>query len=245
MSTDKKIYLIAGASRGIGLAIAKKLAFEGHQVIACCRHPQWAEGSKTLAHAGVDVRALDILSDDSINNLYVDLSNDYPYIDTLINCIGILHEKKIQPEKKLEQIRRSALQRVFDINSFGHILLIQALEPLLAKSSQFSCISISARVGSIADNKTGGWYSYRASKTALNMLLKTLAIEFERKYSSKPLVLSLHPGTTDTDLSKPFQKNIPWKLFSTSESAENLLRVIQRSTTSGEFMAYDGSIIPF
>lgn len=241
----KKTLIVAGASRGIGLSIAQQLLADGHQVIACCRQPQWSEGSKVLARAGADVRALDILSDESITSFYEDLQKDYAHIDQLINCIGILHEANIQPEKQLKQIKRASLYRVFDSNAFGHILLIQALEPLLSKAANFACISISARVGSISDNQVGGWYSYRASKAALNMLLKTLSIEFERKYSGRAKILSLHPGTTDTQLSKPFQSNISWELYSPEDTAKNLLGVIASAQGTGQFLAFDGASIAY
>ena len=242
---NKHIYLVAGASRGIGFAIAMQLLKQGHSVIACCRHPQWSDGSKKLAQAGADVRALDILIDDSINHCANGIATDYPHLDYLINCIGILHQKNIRPEKQLKQIKRSALQQVFDSNAFGHILLIQALEPLLAKANQFSCISISARVGSISDNQLGGWYSYRASKAALNTLLKTLSVEFERKYPGNSRVLALHPGTTDTQLSKPFQSNVSWELYTPEETAKNLLKVISNAEQTGQFLAFDGTSIEF
>lgn len=242
---DKKTYMVAGASRGIGFAIATQLLDEGHTVIACCRQPQWSDGSKILSRRGADVRALDILSDESITNYCENMATDYPHIDCLINCIGVLHETNIQPEKQLKNIKRSSLQRIFDSNAFGHILLIQALEPLLSKAKEFTCVSISARVGSIADNQIGGWYSYRASKAALNMLLKTLSIEFERKYPGSSRILSLHPGTTDTQLSKPFQSNVSWKLYSPEDTAKNLLSVIASAQGTGQFLAFDGSSISF
>lgn len=243
----KSVYIIAGASRGIGFAIAQQLLAEGKQVIACCRQPQWSEGAKQLARQGADVRALDLLSDESIQLLGEQLATAYPHINGLINCVGLLHDNSLQPEKQIKNIKRSALHQIFDTNAFGHIMLIQALEPLLAKAPQFYCVSISARVGSISDNQLGGWYSYRASKAALNMLLKTVAIEYDRKYKQRGCILMLHPGTTDTELSKPFQKNMDWTLYSPEQTADNLLMVIRQQTheNSGNFLAFDGSSIRF
>jgi NAD(P)-dependent dehydrogenase (short-subunit alcohol dehydrogenase family) len=106
-------------------------------------------------------------------------------------------------------------------------------------------INISARVGSIGDNKLGGWYSYRMSKAGLNMFTKTLSVEIKR-YNS--IVLSIHPGTTDTDLSKPFQKNINTnKLFTTEYSVNSMLNVINNATidSTGKFLAYDGTEIEY
>lgn len=243
---SEKICLIAGASRGIGYAIAEQLLNDGHKVIACCRQPNMSS-LDSLRELGADIRTLDILSDQSINALSEELKAAYPHLDVIINCVGILHDTDIHPEKRASQIKRSALHRVFNTNAFGHIMLLQALEPLLKNADKFVCASISTRVGSISDNEIGGWYSYRASKAALNMLLKTLSIEFARKYKEKACVLSLHPGTTDTHLSKPFQKGINWTLYSPKDTANNLLSIILHAdaSQSGEFIAFDKNLIPY
>lgn len=240
-------YLIAGASRGIGFALAQQLLGEGMQVIACCRQPQFSEGAKQLANIGADVYALDINNDNSIQQLCAKLEERYSHIDVLINCIGILHDSHIQPEKQLRQIQRKHLSAVFETNCFGHIMLIQAMEPLLKQADQFVCASVSARVGSISDNRLGGWYSYRSSKAALNMLLKNVSIEFSRKYKDKAKVLLLHPGTTDTDLSKPFQGNMDWRLYTPLETARNLLQVMRSDSylETGGFYAFDGSAVAY
>ena len=128
-------------------------------------------------------------------------------------------------------------------------MMTQALLPLLKNAKiNDQCtkiINLSARVGSISDNKLGGWYSYRLSKAAMNMFTKTLSIEVKRHNC---MVLSLHPGTTETDLSKPFLKNVkPEKLFTVSYSVDSMLNVIWNSKLedSGKFLAYDGSEIVY
>lgn len=129
-------------------------------------------------------------------------------------------------------------------------MLTQALVPLLRIPATTSAgnksiiVNLSARVGSISDNRLGGWYSYRMSKAALNMFTKTLAVEL--KASSK--VISIHPGTTDTDLSKPFQRNVKAdKLFTVEYSVRAMLEVIGKleSNDTGKFFAYDGTEIPY
>ena len=137
------------------------------------------------------------------------------------------------------------------MNLIGHVMVTQALLPLMQRSSHSEekspskVVNISARVGSIDDNKLGGWYSYRMSKAALNMFTKTCAIEMKRHNC---IVISMHPGTTDTQLSVPFQKNvIPSKLFPVEYSVCKMLEVIWSTDMagSGKFLAYDGSEIPF
>jgi len=116
---------------------------------------------------------------------------------------------------------------------------------LLARDSKSVFAAISARVGSISDNRLGGWHSYRASKAALNMLLKNFALELRHR-NPAGIVLGLHPGTTDTDLSKPFQSGLSHDLFTQSEAADHLLAVIDgtQSDNSGQILAWDGQIIP-
>ncbi|MEM9137970.1 MAG: SDR family NAD(P)-dependent oxidoreductase, partial [Cyanobacteria bacterium P01_F01_bin.42] len=119
------------------------------------------------------------------------------------------------------------------------------LQPLLKHKSRNVLAFVSAKVGSIEDNQLGGWYGYRASKAALNMLIKTTSIEYSRR-SPQTLVLSLHPGTTDTDLSKPFQRNVPpGKLFPVERTVRQLVDVINGAEQSGQFFSWDGSIIPW
>ena len=169
-------------------------------------------------------------------------------LDLAVNCIGILHDEHgLKPEKSVRQIEVDHLRRYFEINSIPGILLGKHLQPFFKgpHRSVFACIS--AKIGSIGDNQLGGWYGYRASKAALNMFLKTLAIEYQRKCPNA-IVLSLHPGTTDTALSEPFQRNVPpGKLFSRDRTAKQLLDICDRATTvdSGQFFSWDGSPLPW
>jgi NAD(P)-dependent dehydrogenase (short-subunit alcohol dehydrogenase family) len=159
----------------------------------------------------------------------------------------VLHDEELAPEKRLAQVRRRSLERSFAVNAFAPLLLAQVLEPLLPRRQPFHFASLSARVGSIGDNRLGGWYSYRAAKSAQNQLLRTLALEWRRRL---PLgcVSLLHPGTTATALSAPFQANVPaGGLFSPGRAAGHLLDVLERRTAedSGRFWAWDGQPIPW
>ena len=166
----------------------------------------------------------------------------------LVLCTaGLLHGAELQPEKRLSQVRRGALERSFAVNAFGPLLLAQALEPLLQREQPVHFASLSARVGSIGDNQLGGWYAYRAAKAAQNQLLRTLAIEWRRRLPLATVTL-LHPGTTATGLSEPFRGGVPpERLFSPQRAAEQLLTVLasQGPEQSGSFLAWDGQPIPW
>ena len=165
----------------------------------------------------------------------------------MINCVGLLHSDRQQPEKALRQLNADDLISYFEVNSIGPVLLAKHLMPLFKHKEPALFATISAKVGSIGDNRLGGWYGYRASKAALNMFLKTAAIEYSRRHPNTTLVM-LHPGTTDTQLSQPFQRNVPSeKLFSTERTVRQLLNVLSAVTPqdSGEFFSWDGSRLPW
>ncbi len=160
---------------------------------------------------------------------------------------GILHQgDDLQPEKTWSRLGPQAMEEAFRINSVGPALVAKHFLPLLAKDRKSVFAALSARVGSISDNQLGGWYSYRASKAALNMLLKGFAIELARR-NEAAICVGLHPGTVDTNLSAPFQRGVPAeKLFSPMTSAGHLLKVIDalKPADSGKVFAWDGSEIP-
>lgn len=135
---------------------------------------------------------------------------------------GQLHDQYNMPEKKLEDINSDYFSQLMTSNTLIPILCLQSLIPLLNQTVQCTITALSARVGSISDNQLGGWYTYRASKAALNMLFQTAAIELSRRAKNTKLIV-FHPGTTDTELSKPFQRNVPeGKLFTPAFVAERL-----------------------
>ncbi|MGL4501896.1 MAG: SDR family NAD(P)-dependent oxidoreductase, partial [Planktothrix sp.] len=139
------------------------------------------------------------------------------------------------------------LMRYFQVNSIGAVLLAKHLLPLFQHNQRSIFATISAKVGSIGDNQLGGWYGYRASKAALNMLMRTVAIEYPRK-GANAIVITLHPGTTDTRLSKPFQRNVPpEKLFPIEKTVSQLWTVLENleETDTGEFFSWDGTRLPW
>ncbi len=194
------------------------------------------------------------------NGIYLDLENDNSFtsfekqisrfnkpLRLVINTSGFLHSNLVKPEKRLSHVNRSNIIKNFSINAFAPILIAKSIEKFIRPELPFSFASLSARVGSIGDNRMGGWYSYRASKAAQNQFLKTLSIEWRRKFPFS-IVSILHPGTCNTKLSKPFQASVPnGKLFTPSQSSEYLINIIseQKTSDSGKFLAWDSSTIPW
>ncbi|WP_194757370.1 SDR family NAD(P)-dependent oxidoreductase [Aliidiomarina indica] len=170
----------------------------------------------------------------------------------VISTIGWLHQQhpehgEWQPERRIEQLKQEQLQEYFRVNATIPALLIQVLKPVLARKESCFLVQLGAMVGSIGDNQLGGWYGYRASKAALNMLFKTAAIELKRTHKNLTLAV-IHPGTTDTKLSEPFQERLPKdKLYSAEQSAERICSVIWNLSPqdSGDFWFWDGKRLPW
>ena len=244
--------LVVGASQGIGLGFVKQILANQAiaKIFATYRHPEFATELLTLAQKHSDrlqCFAVDITKEEDIAESVKQISTEVKQLHWAINCVGILHEDKLQPEKSLRQIDPDHLMRYFQVNSIGGVLLAKHLMPLFRHQENSIFASISAKIGSIGDNRLGGWYGYRASKAALNMFMRTTAIEYSRR-CPKTIVVTLHPGTTDTNLSLPFQKNVPpEKLFSVERTVNQLLAVIDSLDIkdSGNFFSWDGSPLPW
>lgn len=161
----------------------------------------------------------------------------------IINATGMLHSADFMPEKKLSQLHYAQMMETFRVNTFGPALVMAHFAPLLDQKRGLLAV-LSAKVGSIGDNRLGGWYSYRASKAALNMLLKTAAIEVKRSQPNAILV-ALHPGTVSSELSRPFRGEEIGR--SPLEAAADMLRVMDTLTAadSGRFYAYTGELLPW
>lgn len=189
---------------------------------------------------------LDLCQDHHLEDLRLQLQQAPP-LRLVINTAGWLHDDGLGPEKRLQAVQRPGLEKSFAINAFGPILLARAVEEALGHGQPAWFASLSARVGSIEDNRLGGWYAYRAAKAAQNQLLHTLALEWRRRRPAVTVTL-LHPGTTATPLSQPFRGGVaPEKLFSPDRAARQLLEVlsVQSVERSGAFLAWDGSPIPW
>ena len=173
--------------------------------------------------------------------------NELAPLRLVICAAGVLHGQGLQPEKRLSQVDAESLRRSFAVNAWGPLLLAKAVEGALPRREPIQLASLSARVGSIGDNRLGGWYAYRGAKAAQNQLLRTLALEWRRRLPLACVTL-LHPGTTSTALSAPFRSaGAGPDLFSPERAASQLLDVLERQTpeTSGAFLAWDGQTIPW
>ncbi len=243
--------LVVGGNRGIGLGFVKQLLNDGHfeQIFATYRTAD--SSTELLQLAQIDARlhclAMDVTDEAQIEQALTQLKTITPELHFVINCVGFLHDGAITPEKALRQLQTANLMRYFQVNSIGAALLAKHLLPLLNHKQPNIFATISAKIGSIEDNRLGGWYGYRASKAALNMFLKTAAIEYSRR-SKQTAIVMLHPGTTDTRLSEPFQRGVPSeKLFPVEKTVGLLMQVLENVTLddNGSFFSWDGSRLPW
>ncbi|MDZ4731664.1 MAG: SDR family NAD(P)-dependent oxidoreductase [Xanthomonadales bacterium] len=242
--------LIVGANRGIGLALVQNLLADEAvmQVLATCRSGSDRQDLLQLQrdYSGkLQLLSLDFTDQQSLAHFAANLAALGCGIDLVIHAAGLLHAAGLEPEKSLEQCQSQHLLRLFEVNSIGPLLVAQTLLATQQRNKPFVFAALSAMVGSIGDNKLGGWYGYRASKAALNQFIKTLSIECRTRYPQAAIV-AIHPGTTDTGLSRPFQRNIqPGKLYTPEESAARILQVLAHvgSQDSGKFYNWDGKEI--
>ncbi|MAD46787.1 MAG: cell-cell signaling protein CsgA [Oceanospirillaceae bacterium] len=254
--TDIHTILIAGSGGTIAKALIAHWQNAGARVLTMGR----AAGAEVWENAH-DSRHLttDLTDVANIPAITAWLKN-YGLPDAVIVCSGFLHTdetadqkggdtpgKPSLPEKALKDITDDFLLHNMQINLLAHIHLAQAVAPLLKRRSTLKWMSLSAMVGSITDNQLGGWYSYRMSKAALNMFIKTLSIEWQRK-APDSIVVATHPGTTDSALSEPFQANIKdGKLYTPELTAERLSRILEElnAEQNGHLLHWDGSVLPF
>lgn len=232
--------VVWGASGGIGHALVDALV---------------SSGEYALIHAGSRVAispqaaivkpfAFDLLDEASIAAGAQTVITEGP-ADLVIVATGVLHNDRHQPEKQFAALTAETMTAVFQVNTIGPALIAKHMAQGLPRDRRSVFAALSARVGSIGDNRLGGWHSYRASKAALNMIIANLAIELARSHP-QAIAVGLHPGTVDTCLSLPFQKSVPdGSLFSPEASARHLLSVIDglKDTASGAVLAWDGQRI--
>ncbi|MEQ8263705.1 SDR family NAD(P)-dependent oxidoreductase [Pseudohaliea sp.] len=238
--------LVIGAGGGIGSAAAEALAKRYRQVIAVSRQPSappalaGRDNVQWLACAAEETAITDAAAE------VAGASAELPLARVVI-ATGTLHGEGYRPEKSLRELSAGTLGHLYQVNAVLPLLWLAALEPALRRSEAAAVAVLSARVGSIGDNHLGGWYGYRASKAALNMLLRSAAVELGRRAPNVAL-LAFHPGTTDTPLSKPFQARVRAdRLFSPAWVADALLARMDAARADGElhFVDYAGEPIPW
>jgi NAD(P)-dependent dehydrogenase (short-subunit alcohol dehydrogenase family) len=231
---------VLGASGGIGGALVRQLA-----------------GRDDVAQVHAGARSGAVPPGDKVSPFRFDLTDEASIaaaaraiggpLDLVIVATGILHRADGSgPEKSYRALDGAAMAELYAVHAIGPALVARHFLPLLARDRRAVFAVLSARVGSISDNRLGGWHSYRAAKAALNMLVRNFAIETARSHPSA-VVAALHPGTVDTALSRPFQSNVaPGKLFTAETSAAHLLTVLDglSPAQSGRHFAWDGAEIP-
>ena len=246
--------LVTGASQGVGLAFVQALLALPHcnLVYAACRTPGTASDLADLARAHpqrLRLLALDVTREADFVIAADTVRRETDRLHLVLNAAGLLHDttRGIRPERRLEDFNAESLLASMAVNALGPALAAKCFLKLLTHDQRAVFASLSARVGSISDNRLGGWYSYRAAKAAQNQFTRTFAIEAQRR-APNLIVAALHPGTVDTALSKPFSGNVAeGSLFSTAQSVAHLMSVIDglKAADTGSFLAWDGSAIPW
>ncbi|MBK6737051.1 MAG: SDR family NAD(P)-dependent oxidoreductase [Haliea sp.] len=244
--TNTDAALVVGASGGIGSAVLQCYLQDTRfaHVIAVSRGP--CPGDFSRHHGRLHWLRSDY-SEASIASITHTLAGRGVALRSIVISNGILHNGDLQPEKALEKVSGDAMATVFAANVIVPALWVSHLARLLQRSARCNIAVLSARVGSISDNRLGGWYSYRTAKAALNMFLQTAAIEYARRAPGVKLV-AFHPGTTDTALSRPFQKGVAeGKLFAPAFVAQRLVALQQALEPDGKlsFLDWDGKTVPW
>ena len=241
MSDSAALVIGAGSSIGSALCARWKQDDAVSRVFAVSRQPAAGhehDGHPPIINIPSDYTEASISQTCAMIKTLMD-ENHLDSISRVCICNGILHNENVWPEKRIEDLNSDSLLEVFTINSVIPLLWLKALIILVKAPSDCIITVFNARIGSIGDNRSGGWYSYRASKAALNMLLKTAAIEYARRAKNVKLI-SFHPGTTDTALSKPFQGSVKKEnLFSPEFVADHLVRIMNTQHVDGELSFID------
>lgn len=243
--------LIAGVSGAIGSHMARELLKRDPRVrlFGLCRQP--GKLPEDLAHSPrMTLLAWDAAAPDAASAVAAELATRLPPeegLDAVVYAAGVLHGGGMFPEKRVEELAADALSHALQVNASGFALLISALMPWLQHRQFKRVMAISAKVGSITDNRFGGWYAYRSSKAALNMLVKTLSVELPRR--SGPLAcVAVHPGTTRSPLSEPFSRSLAQlQVHTASETAAHLVTLMNglEERHNGCFLSWDGSELPW
>jgi len=224
--------LVVGASGGIGGALVRAFEASGR-----------FEAVQALSRSTAP--ALDLLEERTIQACAEALQMSGLPVRLIVDATGFLHNNTWNPEKSWQQLDPAHMAHSFAVNAIGPALLMKHLLPLLPREGKSVFATLSAKVGSIGDNRLGGWYSYRASKAALNQLVHTAAIELRRRH---PLALcvAIHPGTVDTGLSSPFAKS-GLDVRTPDEAARRLMAVLDalQQEDSGGFFNHDGTVLPW
>ena len=236
--------MVIGAGSSIGRALIERWSREDAKpILAVARS---VDALAAVEPLGVQTHQCDY-REAALAALAAQLQEKSSDITRLVICNGVLQGEGYRPERALNQLKTSAMEQVFEVNTFLPMRVLALLAPVLKQSAAPRIAVLSARVGSIGDNGLGGWYSYRGSKAALNMMLRCAALEM-RRVNPAAKIMAYHPGTVDTPLSQPFQANVaPEKLFSPERAAAALDTVLASVETDGElsYLDWRGETIPW
>ncbi len=231
----ENVAILIGSHGGIGSALKRELT----------NHHSITETLCFSRNQGESKNIIDYKNEQSIIESAQYLKNNGVIPTLVIVASGLLYNSAQRPETQIKQYSAEWAQENYLINAIGPALIAKHFLPLMPRHRPIYFGILSAKVGSISDNELGGWHSYRASKAALNMMIKNLSIEWKRK-NQESRIVGLHPGTVDTPLSKPFQRNVmPEKLFTPERAAKQLLHVLLQcpAENSGALLSWNGSII--
>lgn len=232
--------VVVGAGGGIGSALCAEISarFPAIPLLRFAREPSSLQALSTDAPGSSSDIACDITDESSIARAVEQIPPGFP-VQWVFIATGWLHDEHHQPEKTYRSLDAEALLHAYRVNAVGPALLLKALLPRMPLANDCRVGILSARVGSISDNRLGGWHSYRASKAALNMLIRNYAIELARR-SERFVIVGLQPGTTDTRLSAPFQRHVPAAQLQTPAfTAQRLVAVMQRLQADDSGLLYD------
>ena len=231
--------LVVGAGGGIGGAFVDHLLAD--ERVRSVR--AWSRSELGKSHAKLQTTRLDVGSESELQ----DASREVDRLTLIVIATGVLHQSGVMvPEKSWKLIDPAVMAESFRVNTIIPTMSMKHVIPRMPRKERTIVCALSARVGSMSDNRLGGWHSYRASKAALNQIIQSFSIELKRTHP-EAVCLGLHPGTVDTDLSSPFQKSLAasHRLLTPSQSAGHLLEVIDAATPaqSGQLLAWDGKKI--
>lgn len=242
--SSSSLDIVIGAGSAIGRALIERWSGEcARPILAVARS---ADTLAVIEQLGVQTHQCDY-SEAALAAVAIQLQEQSADISRLVICNGVLQGEGYRPERALNQLKTSAMEQVFEVNTFLPMRVLASLTPVIKRSTEPRIAVLSARVGSIGDNRLGGWYSYRGSKAALNMMLRCAALEM-RRVNPAAKIMAYHPGTVDTPLSQPFQANVaPEKLFSPARAAEALDTVLSNLAADGElsYLDWQGETVPW
>jgi len=240
-----KHILIFGAGHGIGLALVEHIRLHFPQITVCATYRQIDKAHQLIQlekNCPDQIQSFEInpTSESNIIELANLIETKTIQFDLIINAIGLLHSESIKPEKSLKDFNPESFLQLISVNTMITVLIAKHFQKFFVTPRPCALIAISAKVGSIGDNRMGGWHSYRASKAALNMMIKNISIEFKQKRLNS-LVLAIHPGTTQTELSAPYTKNTTYIVHPPSETAKHIFEVIDNRSIedTGRFFSWE------